>query len=268
MSSDPLLATLRARGCVWPAAVERHESLGSTNDRLRDLAREGAAAWSVVIAKRQTAGRGRAAHAWASPPGNLHLSVLLRPAVTPARLTLVPLACGLAVTDALAGLGAQARLKWPNDVLAGGRKLAGLLCEAINDAGAPAVVVGIGVNVAADPAGTEPGLAASATWLGRELGTAPPLDAVAAAILAELPGRVDQLEGGAESALLDTWRARSVPWWGQLIEVRSGGEILRGRPLGLEPTGALVIETADGRRVSLLSGEARELRLAPPESPR
>jgi BirA family biotin operon repressor/biotin-[acetyl-CoA-carboxylase] ligase len=268
LSSDPLLATLRARGRAWPAPIHRLASVGSTNDELRRRAREGAAAWSVVIAERQTAGRGRAAHAWASPPGNLYLSVLLRPALSPVRLTLVPLASGLAVADALAGLGAEVRLKWPNDVLARGRKLAGLLCEASTDAGASAVVVGIGVNVAADPARTEPQLAASATWLGRELGAPPALDAVAAALLAELPARIEQLEAGADAALLDAWRERSVPWWGQPVEVRSGGETLRGRPLGLEPTGALVIRTEDGRRVSLFSGEAHELRLAPPEAPR
>jgi BirA family biotin operon repressor/biotin-[acetyl-CoA-carboxylase] ligase len=268
LSSDALLASLRARGREWPAPVERHASLGSSNDRLRQLAREGAPAWSVVIAERQTAGRGRAAHGWTSPPGNLYMSVLLRPALPPARLTLVPLACGLGVADALAGLGVEVRLKWPNDVLAAGRKLAGLLCEATNDAGASAVVVGIGVNVAADPARSAPELATSATWLGRELGTAPALDSVAAAVLAELPRRLEQLEAGAEATLLDAWRERSVPWWGQLVEVRSGGETLRGRPLGLERTGALVLETDDGRRLSLMSGEARELRLAPPEAPR
>lgn len=268
MSSDPLLATLRAHGRPWPAPVERHASLGSTNDRLRELAREGAVAWSVVLAERQTAGRGRADHAWASPPGNLHMSVLLRPALAPARLTLVPLACGLATADALAGLGADVRLKWPNDVLARGRKLAGLLCEATNDAGASAVVVGIGVNVGADPAATAPELAASATWLGLELGAAPALDTVAAAVLAELPRRLEQLEAGADPALLAAWRERSVPWWGLPVEVRSGGETLRGRPLGLEATGALILETDDGRRVVLLSGEARELRLAPSEARR
>src|SRR5262249_27130317 len=118
-----LVDELRRRGHRWPAPVERHERLSSTSDRLKELARAGARAWRVALVAAQAAGGGRQGRAWASPPGGLYLSVLLRPALPQA--SLLPLAAGLAVAEAVDEFGVHAELKWPNDVLADGRKLAG-----------------------------------------------------------------------------------------------------------------------------------------------
>ena len=122
----------------------------STQDLVRAAARAGAAAGHLVAAGEQTAGRGRQGRRWEAPPGGALLaSILLRPR---AGAEGVPLAAGLAVTDALARLGVEARLKWPNDVLAGGGKLAGILAEVEPAAPGPgvAVVLGIGVNLRVD----------------------------------------------------------------------------------------------------------------------
>src|SRR6266540_629595 len=116
--ADRLRDALRARGLDWPAPIEHHVRLGSTSDRLKEKARKGAPEWAAVLADEQTGGRGRQGRAWASPPGGLYLSVLLRPRFAPA--SLIPLAAGVAVVEALGEHGVTAELKWPNDVLAGG----------------------------------------------------------------------------------------------------------------------------------------------------
>ncbi|HEX5521452.1 MAG TPA: biotin--[acetyl-CoA-carboxylase] ligase, partial [Longimicrobiaceae bacterium] len=141
-------ATLAAR---W--GVPRVELLGetdSTNDVARALGAAGAPAGTVVLADAQRAGRGRAGRAWQSPPGlGVWLSLLLRGASLP-EPTLLPLLVGLGAARALDGvLGAgRVQIKWPNDLLVGDRKLAGVLAEAdLGSAGGPAVVVGIGINV-------------------------------------------------------------------------------------------------------------------------
>jgi BirA family biotin operon repressor/biotin-[acetyl-CoA-carboxylase] ligase len=123
---------------------------GSTNADLLDLAARGLNDGSVLVAEEQTAGRGRQGRSWVSPPGSaLTFSVLLRPErIPPERLGWLPLVAGIATATAVRALtGLDARLKWPNDVLIGGRKLAGILAEAAGNA----VVIGIGLNVSAAP---------------------------------------------------------------------------------------------------------------------
>ena len=128
------------------------DQVGSTNDEALSLGRAGAAHGTAVAARRQSAGRGRRGHVWESPEGNLYLSVVLRPEVTPARVMGLAAACGLGVTDVLRG----ASLKWPNDVLAHGRKLAGILVETARDRDDRLFAVcGVGVNVRRAPRGLE-----------------------------------------------------------------------------------------------------------------
>jgi BirA family biotin operon repressor/biotin-[acetyl-CoA-carboxylase] ligase len=259
MSADRLLHALVRRGLSWPAPIEHHESLGSTNDALKERARDGAPQWTVVSADHQTAGRGRGSHAWHSPRGNVFLSVLLRPDpdVVP---TLLPLAVGLAVADAVGEMGVNCALKWPNDVLAGGRKIGGVLCEAQSGATPLAfVVAGVGVNLELDPAALPGTLGAEVTSVRALTGRAPAPEDAAAAVLARLAVWYDALHRGEE--VPNAWRARAAAWWGRPIVARAGADELRGIARGLDPDGALVIELADGRRERLLSGEVSELRL-------
>lgn len=255
--SRGLAEELRAQGVPWPAPIEHHERIGSTSDRLKELARDGAAAWTVVLADEQTAGRGRLGRPWSSPAGGLYLSVLLRPSGASAGL--VPLAAGVAVAEALGGFGVRSHLKWPNDVLVDGRKVAGILAEASSSASALEwIVLGIGVNLdaAALPDSVRP-IAAALPVGERGIGR----DAVAAAVLQQLRVWYDALTK-REAAVLDAWRERSVPWWGQPVEVTAGERVLRGQARGLDERGALVLDLGDGSRVSVLAGEARALRLA------
>jgi BirA family transcriptional regulator, biotin operon repressor / biotin---[acetyl-CoA-carboxylase] ligase len=265
---------LARRGRGWAAPVEHFEEIDSTNDQLKRRAREGAPEWTLVLADRQTAGRGRSGRRWVSPAGGLYLSALLRPRGAPREAALIPLAAGIAVCDALREASVDARVKWPNDVLVAGRKIAGILAEAVSGpTRTESVVVGIGVNLGSAPR-LPRGAGEGATSVAREAGRAPEPAELAAAILAGMALWYDALARGEGRGVCDAWRARSVSWWGRLVEVESGKDRVRGVARDIDSTGALLLEV-DGRLLPVLSGEARELRLAPgdrtpgtpPESP-
>jgi BirA family biotin operon repressor/biotin-[acetyl-CoA-carboxylase] ligase len=237
--------------------VEWHESLGSTSDVARERAREGSPSWTAILAGRQTAGRGRHGRPWVSEPGNVYVSVLLRPAGWPAEaIATLPLLAGVAVAEALGEWGIEARLKWPNDVWVGERKIAGLLAEASSGAaGVESVVLGLGVNVAHAPESV------AATCLSDAIGRAPSLFDVAAAVLAALRRRVEELAPKGSAAVVAAWREHAVDWRGRLVEVESGGSRLLGRYEGIADDGALLL-SGDRGTMRIVSGEARALRPA------
>ena len=254
---------LQARGEAWPAPIEYAESVSSTNDVAKERARAGAAAFSVVLAGTQTAGRGRQGHGWISPPGNLFLSVLLRPAGRVAHAGLIPLAAGVAIADALETFGVRARLKWPNDLVVGEKKIAGLLAEAVSGGGGiDSVVLGIGINLALDPVDVPVTIRDAVTSVGLESRRAVSPAEAAAETLARVAVWYYALAREGAAAVLAAWRARSVPWWGRPVEVRAGPNLVRGVARGVDERGALLLDLEDGARAALLSGEARELRLA------
>jgi BirA family biotin operon repressor/biotin-[acetyl-CoA-carboxylase] ligase len=252
---------LRARGLEWPAPIEHQAVVGSTNDLLKERARAGAPEWSAVWADRQTAGRGRQGHSWASPSGNLYLSVLLRPSLPADSWSVLPLAAGVAVCEAALELGVAAELKWPNDVLVAGRKLAGVLVEAVSGAGGiESAIVGVGVNVATVPEELPGELAGRITSLAAERGAPVDLLAFAAAVLTRLTVCYDALAREGAAAIVQRWRQLAAAWWGSVVEVESAGEIRRGVARGVDGRGAFLLEDASGRVQALLSGEAREVR--------
>ncbi len=247
---------LAARGWPWRAPVEHHESLDSTSDRLKGLARAGAPEGSVVLADTQTGGRGRHGRAWASPPGNLYVSVLLRPRA--GCLPVLPLAVGVAVSEGLDALGVAARLKWPNDVMVMDRKLGGILAES-SAAGSSIdwVVVGIGVNVQAPLPPELRDLAVSLVDAGAPFART---EDVACAVLPRLGVWYHRLAESGAAAVLDEWRLRSVPWWGEMVEAWSAESRVVGRAAGVDDQGGLVLELDDGSRTTLRSGEVRRCR--------
>jgi BirA family biotin operon repressor/biotin-[acetyl-CoA-carboxylase] ligase len=260
---DRLRALLGARGTAWMAPIEHFPCVGSTNDVLKERSRADAPEWSLVLADQQTAGRGRQGRAWHSPPGNLYLSVLLRPSLRAERIPVLPLAAGLAVAEGVAELGVEARVKWPNDVLAGGRKLAGVLAEAASGPGGlEAVVLGIGVNVGLSPEQMPEAVRQPATSVRAETGRHVDPVEVAARILPRLADRYDELQRRGPLAVLDAWRERSVAWWGCAVELVWSGRPVEGVVRDVDERGGLIVELADGTRCCLLSGEVRELRSA------
>ncbi|MFI5183173.1 MAG: biotin--[acetyl-CoA-carboxylase] ligase [Vicinamibacteria bacterium] len=246
----------------WPGPIECEARIASTNDRLKERARAGAHEWSVVLAEEQTAGRGRLGNTWASPRGNLFLSLLLRPSCSAEEAGLIPLMAGIGACDALRGLGAKTVLKWPNDVLVGGRKLGGILTEAAWGEGRlESVVVGVGLNVSLVPDALAGPMSEAVTSLTSELARDVSVEEVAAPVLEQLALWYHRLAAGGRSEVVDAWRDRSAPWWGRAVEVRLGARLVKGVARGIDDTGALLIEEADGRQLTILAGEAQALRL-------
>jgi len=254
-----LASALAARGAAQLAGLEWHTTLASTSDRVKALARAGAPEWTAVLADQQSGGRGREGRHWASPPGGLYLSVLFRPRF--AAVGLLPLAAGVAVAEAAREFGVRAELKWPNDTLVAGRKLAGVLAEAASGAaGVEWVSLGIGVNVRSAQDGLPVELRGQVASL-HEGGRAPEVSAVAAAVLAHLRVWYDAV-GSAPRAVVSAWRSRAVSWWGEPVEIRTGGGTLRVRLRGVDADGALVVEMPGGQARRVLSGEVLGVRRA------
>lgn len=223
------------------------DTVESTNDVARALAGEGAPEGTLVWAKTQTAGRGRRGRGWHSPSGNLFLSALLRPGVPAAEAAQLSFAAALAVYDAAADLlprGVRVELKWPNDVLVDARKVSGILLETAEGpaGGAPSLVVGIGVNVAAPP----PEAAYPATCLA-DHGAAPDVGATLAAVARGIERWYGRWRAGGFAPLREVWlaRARGV---GGPVTVRLHDTTLDGLFVDLDASGALVLDAAGGRR--------------------
>jgi BirA family biotin operon repressor/biotin-[acetyl-CoA-carboxylase] ligase len=224
------------------------ESVGSTNDEAKQLARDGAPAGTLVWAREQTSGRGRRGRPWSSPPGNLYQSLLLRPGGSPTVAAQLGFVAALGLGDALRALvgpALQLRYKWPNDLLVDGLKLAGILLESETDeCGAVGfVVIGVGVNLASAPRGVE----YPATSLADQ-GFAAVTPAMALTGFARHFDdwlRIWRNEGFAP--VRAAWRewASGI---GQPIRVRLEGATLAGRFVDLDGDGALLLDGIDGRR--------------------
>lgn len=243
-----------ARPVRLGAVVEHHAAVGSTNDLVVARAREGAAEGLVVTADVQTEGRGRRGRRWESPPGGLYMSFLLRPPIPPSGLNTLGLLVALALCRALDALGIEgASIKWPNDVMIGGGKLAGVLVEAAVDVEAVLwVVVGVGANVARVPQGAPasasnlddaaPGVSAEDPRVSRAAVAGALLDELEA-LLAGLYGRVD-----AGAALVDQVAARCATLGADVSVSGVDGSVLSGRAVGLAPDGSLLVESGDRTR--------------------
>jgi BirA family biotin operon repressor/biotin-[acetyl-CoA-carboxylase] ligase len=230
-------------------AIEHHDGLASTQERARALADRGAGP-TVVVAEEQTAGRGRQGRAWLAPRGSsLLASWIFRP--LPSDASLFALLAGVAVARSLAALGiGDARVKWPNDVQLGGKKVAGALADAATTATGGVLVLGIGVNVHQERSdlGELAGIATSCAIEGHAVDRL--------ALLARLTPQLARIAASTaeRAAALDEWRERSS-MLGREVEVRaSGGPALRGLARELADDGALVIETASGRQ-RIVAGE-------------
>jgi BirA family biotin operon repressor/biotin-[acetyl-CoA-carboxylase] ligase len=221
------------------------QRVGSTNDAALAWAREAAPDLTLVVADEQTAGRGRAGRQWHTPPGKaLAFSLLLRPTADEAALAsrLAGLGC-LAVTDVLGDLGLSATIKWPNDVLLSGKKVAGVLAESVwIGESLSAAVVGIGVNVLVGSAPTTDTLF-PATSVEAENGTAPDrLDFLRACVSALLMWRAEL----ASDRFWRAWKDR-LAYVGEMVVLNSAGqESLEAVLVGLERDGSLLLRTADG----------------------
>ena len=260
-------AALRSRAVrpdgLW-REIEVVESTGSTNADLLARALRGEPEGAVLAAEEQRAGRGRMGRTWTAPPrAALTFSLLLKPAVPPARLGWLSLLTGVAVAAAVTQVtGVETRLKWPNDLLAADAKLAGILAEAAGDA----VVVGIGHNVSTEPAefpSPRPG-AVPATSLRAAGATAPSREDILLAILEgfERWYRAWQRAGGDPDR--SGLRAEYVRWSatiGRTVRAElPGGQALSGPAAGVDSDGRLLVLLPSGSEVAVAAGDVVHLR--------
>lgn len=227
-----------------PWRVERVERAHSTQDLVRHRAEDAEPQGLAIQALCQTGGRGRLGREWASPPGNLYVSVLLRPEVRLDRMGEMAFVCGLALAQGLEPLarGRDLRLKWPNDLLLDGRKVAGILIETGRDREeAPYAVAGFGVNVNAPPDGAA------------EVG-AGSVESVLEALLEALSDHLILWARGGFAPVREAWLEKAAGL-GCPIRVRTAQGTMEGVFRTLDPSGALVLEGAGGHVEIVRAGE-------------
>jgi BirA family biotin operon repressor/biotin-[acetyl-CoA-carboxylase] ligase len=261
------LTGTRFREVRWFASID------STNRYLADEAAAGVPPGLVAVADEQTAGRGRLGRSWIAPPGaSLLASALLEGRAPPDERHLVLVAAALAAVDAVdASCGFRARLKWPNDLVVGDRKLAGLLAETTSgadrrrghaegrsrmSAAANSVVVGMGLNVQWDEFPLE--LEATATACNRE-GRAAPRDELLVGWLRELDRRLGALESGGPAALRADHVAASATL-GRRVRIERAVDTLEGVAIALTELGHLVVKSDDGVEHIMSAGDVIHLR--------
>lgn len=244
------------------------ESCGSTNDEAARLARAGASRGTVVIAERQTAGRGRDGRAWESPPGGLYMSIVLRPPLALVAVPPMTLAIGIGVCEAARAFGARSVLKWPNDLLVvsnspalpgGGRKLAGVLVEAQSQGNRlESVVVGIGINLSGElPAA----LGERAITLEEAAGVKIDREQFVERLLADVERWVERYVAVGLEAIIPAWRERMALGLAARATPTSGvGVPVEGVVEGLDEDGALLLRDDDGRVHKVMSGDVEVLR--------
>lgn len=228
------------------------DSLPSTNTEAAERARNGAPEGLVVTSLEQTAGRGRLARQWISPrDAGLYLSIVLRPVLEPRQWPLITMAAAVAVYDALLeSCDLETEIKWPNDLLATGRKISGILAETVDTSSGHAVVLGVGINLTSEAFPTE--LAGSATSVKAASGKAPDREMVLQCFLRAFADRYEVLQAeGGNNAIIRLWSSHSSYAAGKRIRVTDNGQTIEGTARGVEGDGALRVET-DGGEVRIV----------------
>jgi len=253
--------TLGPRAASAGYRLEAYDRIGSTNVEAMERAREGDRGSIWFVTSEQTAGRGRRQRAWIAPRGNLASSVLEVLQVTPAAAATLGFAAGLATEAALRKVSVEAALragpqplkydlKWPNDVLAGGRKLVGISLDAEASGDRLAVVVGIGTNIIAAPEGT-PTPATSLAALGVQVG-AEELFSVLSDSWVEFRGIWDNGRGFGQVRRLWLDRAAGL---GQAVAIKSAGSTIEGTFDTIDEQGCMIVRTAAGQLVPITAGD-------------
>ncbi len=227
------------------------KEIPSTMDQAARLAGEGAEEGTVVVAENQTAGRGRQGRSWVSRQGNLYLSVVFRPTLQ--TLPMLSILSGLAAARAVRKVtGLDARIKWPNDVMLGGKKLGGILVESVLEGSRIAfAVVGIGVNISLD-AGSAEEIASFATGLNAEAGREVSPEDVLRQLLHDLDSLYIQATQGISP--LEEWTGL-LDTLGRRVEAGWGDEVFTGVAEGVDELGNLQLRRESGELLTLTAGD-------------
>lgn len=237
-----------------------HDVLDSTNEELRRQAEAGAPEGLAALARQQTMGRGRRGRTWESPEGNLFLSLLLRPQVTPAEAAKLSFLTAVVLAETLdlaaPALSPHITCKWPNDVLVRDAKIAGILLESRTrpDASLDWVIVGVGVNLRHFPAGAPYPVTALAAH-GAEVTP----EVFAPWLLARFGYWLGRWRSEGFAPVREAWLGRAQGLGGQVVVRLPEGE-LQGRFAALDESGALLLDLPDGRRQAIAAGDVFPVR--------
>jgi BirA family biotin operon repressor/biotin-[acetyl-CoA-carboxylase] ligase len=240
--------------------VVLRESVGSTSTEAKVMLSEGANEGLIVFAITQTAGRGRRGRSWLSPVGGLYFSILLNARLGDDKTPLMGLLCACAVRRALFSLGVNVEVKWPNDLLVGDKKIAGILSEAVTiDNETTGLVIGIGVNQNCPVSDMPPGLEWPTTSVIDEIGSETSIESLLCDIVNEIDSLLKIVETNSSySAVIEEWRKTSTTL-GKPVRVHEDGQITDGIALDIQEDGALLVKTENGI-VSVLLGDVHHLR--------
>ena len=233
--------------------IVRLDVVDSTNEKAKELLEETVPEGTVVLAGRQASGRGRYGRAWASPPGGLYLSIILKPEERNANL--LSLLSGLPVARAIGTLGVAVRLKWPNDIVIGDKKVGGILCEGVYRHDTFFAIVGIGVNTANDIRRFPPDLAGVATTLRKETGRQLDNDSFLSDLIRLYDDFYRDYKHGRTGAMLGEYR-KLCTILGTEVVVETAKGIVRGTASDISAAGALVILRGD-TRTEIFEGTVR-----------
>lgn len=239
----------------WHSRIHWFDTVDSTNTRAKEMALSGAPHGTVLIADRQTGGRGRMGRSFQSPAGcGVYLSVILRPQCPPDRLMHLTCAAAVAACDAVeAAAGIRPGIKWTNDLVCGSRKVAGILTELISVGSDTCAVVGIGINCCQGSADFSEDIRSFAGSLAMVTGRKIDRAAVAAALICAL-SRMDSILLTEKAALMERYRAGCITVGRDISLVRSD-TVRYGHALSVDDDGALVVRFADGTVEAVQSGE-------------
>jgi BirA family biotin operon repressor/biotin-[acetyl-CoA-carboxylase] ligase len=256
LDRDSILAAATPASVAGIDNIEVFLEVDSTNDWLREQALKGAPSGTVCVAETQLAGRGRRGRSWVSPfAANLYLSLLWRPVSGATALGGLGLVTGIALLRALRSCGIEgAGLKWPNDILVGDAKLAGVLIDVVGESNGPCIViVGVGVNVCM-PLGEAAAIDQQWTDLHHLSGdNRLSRNALAARTLDELMPAIETFDAGGLQPFLDEWRQSDI-LRGRKVGLTLPNECITGTACGIDDVGALLVDTGNGRR-RFLSGD-------------
>lgn len=242
----------------------KFDTIESTNTEALNQARQGADEGICIVAREQTAGRGRHGRTWTSDKDSgLYFSIVLRPKIDTKFLTLITLMTGVAVYDTLAEIGVKPDIKWVNDVLVNEKKISGILAETTETPNGLAVIVGIGLNVRSSNFPNE--IAETATSIEAETGRSISQDELAEKLSGFIVYFYEILNGGGDGPkdILAAWQSRSTYFSGKHVRVSLGNESITGTTNGLEENGALRVRNESGKIIVVQAGDVERLRASP-----
>jgi BirA family biotin operon repressor/biotin-[acetyl-CoA-carboxylase] ligase len=246
-----------SKNCHGPFIKKIHafDDLTSTNSTGRSLALQGSEEGTVVISRTQSKGRGRFDRAWQSPKGGVYLSILLRPKMSVEKTSLLAFIAALAVTQTVRSYDVPARIKWPNDVLVNGKKVAGILLETETSGTQTSyVIVGIGVNLNTNLTQLSADIRKQSTSLRKEHGSTIEYYEFLNTLFLQFDRYYQLFSAGQFDEIIEEWKRQSDTL-GKRISVHTTNDTIHGIAIDVDPSGFLLLKTQEGKILRVTSGD-------------